>query len=304
MKIKKSYWKYIPVVVSIVSVVVSLYVPYDIYGKENQHHSLDIYHTSTSNPSSSLSSLGDELELKLNGSKIENLYIVRYVLINSGDTAILPSDYYEEISLSTIKPWKIIGVVNDNSFPESFELKWNRVSDEKYEITPVLVNSKDNVSISVYVSGGKTTKEEDIPLVWSARIKNLDDIQLREYLMEIHLENGLLVVLSGLALPFTLCFFILLFFVQLFLSIKTKLICYQKIKSVLIVVFMSLLSISTGEILAFYISKPVTGTGFDGQGGVINGFILAIQVLFIVLLLMRLISRIRRYKYLKDLRSK
>ncbi|MGR5550775.1 hypothetical protein [Vibrio sp. DNB22_12_1] len=281
-------FKGIAIFVSVISLVVTIYVSYDIYHKETTKV-LEIKELFTSNPSSSLSGIGDKLKLTINGEAVKNLHIVKFLLRNAGESAILPSDFHEKITVSVTEPWKVIGIVNDDSFPQNFDLMWNEVSDTTYAIEPILINPNDRISFSVYLSGESLEGDEGVPLVWKTRIENLSDIRvLKEDSLSIDLKNGLLVVLSGWSLPFTLLFFIAFLLFQLEASRRAKVIDLKS-NALGVVVLFSLLSICAGEVLAYFIFQPVTGD-VHWSTQIVNWLILVVQVLVVIWLSIRLMT--------------
>jgi hypothetical protein len=123
----------------------------------------------------------------------------------------LPTDFYENLSVTVDRPWKIIAVENKEFLSPEIRLRWKRVNDTRFEAEPVLLNPGDRVDPVVYLTdtefvdmGSPTSAagRKGPVLRWNARIANLRGFSDPPDLLAN--ESGIVVQLSGWALPFTL----------------------------------------------------------------------------------------------------
>jgi len=148
-------WNTLTIIVALLTAVVPAYVTYDLYGRgPTPEKRIELNKFLTINPMSDLSILGDKiaLSLKVEDQVINNLLIKKALLRNIGSSPVLPSDYYENLSINVETPWKIVAVENSRDFAQSPVLRWKRVSDTRFEAAPALLNPGDVVSTNVYLT--------------------------------------------------------------------------------------------------------------------------------------------------------
>lgn len=291
------WWKIIGTFISLVAIAMPVYIAYDIYQRDSiVVHKLEVEKLFRSSPTLALSGLEGKFELTADSEIITNLQIMFFYLQNSGERPIIPNDFHENISVSVGENWKIIGVSNEGSSPEGIELTWQKTDDRKYEAKPVLINPKDGFITAVYIVGiSESNKTEGWPAVrWDTRIENLQNITLREY-DPIQFEVvGIVVLLSGWALPFTVISSMLVFGTILFLSFKADILPNLSGSGVFIIVIYSILAISASEVAAYYIFEPLN-LGDRGGGAWIgeslNWSIVFIQSILFIYLLYKVIKK-------------
>jgi hypothetical protein len=169
-------------VVGITTTVVSVWLAYDLLAKGPiPEKRLDLSRPLISNPLRDLAPLGDTAKatIVLDNDTVENLFVASTSLQNAGQSPILPSDYFENLSVSVEAPFKILSVTSGEG---PVQLRWNRVSDQRFEAEPALLNPSDSVFVQVYLTDGANRPElraavfPDIPITWAARITNLPAI--------------------------------------------------------------------------------------------------------------------------------
>jgi hypothetical protein len=132
-------------------VVVTIVVALVIYLLQRQRKSLS-YEILSINQ---LLTVGEELEGKLqviyNGEPAKDICLLIIRLYNSGNLPITTADYERPVSLLTGDSSKILSTVITNVNPEnlSFQLK---IESQKISIDPILLNSKDSVTIKMLIS--------------------------------------------------------------------------------------------------------------------------------------------------------
>lgn len=287
-------WKNLGVIVTIIAIIAPLYVAYDIFERGNTiNHKLEIVELFDSRPTSFLADFKGKFELTADGEKIEHLDITYFSIQNIGKKPILPKEFFENISVSVDESWKIIGVSNQSSYPEGLELTWQKLSDREFFAQPTLINPQDYFFVAVYtVSAVQDLKEEKPGIEWNARIENLTNILTqKQKTYSFNLSSGLVVLLSGWAIPFVISSFILLFGAVLLLSGKSGVLPGVTGKKTIIIVSFATLAISVSEVLAFYIFEPVVGGGSLITTW-LNLSLLAFQSVLFILLSIKIINKV------------
>jgi len=214
MSAESGFWKVITLMVILLTAVIPAYVAYDLYSRGSApapEKRVELLRLPPLNALWDISTEGNKVKLTLNEQPLDNLFTVQAMIKNMGSVPILPSDYYEKLSVSVQEPWKIVNV--DNSFSKAFvQLHWKRVDDAKFEAEPALLNPGDIVYTKVYVTNTKLgsfsalEKSNEPQVAWSARIVNLRAFSEPPSILERvqRKQFGIQVELSGWALPFTL----------------------------------------------------------------------------------------------------
>jgi len=208
-------WRILTAVVVLLTIAVPAYVAYDIYGRGPiPEKRVELFQYAQIDPLRDLSTLGERasFSLRLEKQTINNLVIVRASLENKGGVPILPTDFYEKLSVSVDKPWKIVAVENRSIISPKIQLRWKRVSDSRFEAEPALLNPGDRVDTTIYLTNTEFSdgtspergwKEPDVK--WDARIANLRGFsEAPDPLARFGGGFGIVVRLSGWALAFTL----------------------------------------------------------------------------------------------------
>jgi hypothetical protein len=277
MNNENRFWQIIIILVGLITAFVPAYVSYDLYGGgELPERKIELNKMPVIDPLSDLSGIGDTVSLQIRSQteSIDNIVIAKAYLKNVGRTPILPSDYYEKISVNVKKPWKILAVGSDDLIRD-IEFKWNRVSDEQFEAVPALLNPGDMVSTNVYITNTEhrklqTHEKGAKPEVeWRARIVNMTaftyppDVfsQLGNY------RWGVIVDLSGWAVPFMIGAAMLFLALYLHLLSGTSLLRGMRVTAIITVLGASFLSFAAAESMATYLfgntRSALFGIGVD-----------------------------------------
>ncbi len=270
MKREIGFW--LPVLVSILMLVVTVYVPYDIHSRGPiPEKKLELRELAPVDPMKDLSVLGDKASLLIHmqNQTVDNIMIVNAWIKNVGKDPILPSDYYENISVNVEKPWKILAVRNTG---ESFyvALKWNRISDIRFEAAPSLLNPGDLTSINVYLTNTQFDKEVALPhkpelnVEWKTRIVNMkhftappDMFNMATNVMWAKVLPVWMMPFSGAlpgwALPFTIVVTMLLMALYLYMLSKVGFLRKMSLISIVFVIAVSFLSFTAAESMATYL---------------------------------------------------
>lgn len=142
------------VVVSLITAAVPAYVAYDLWGRGSiPEKRVQLMRYSNIHPLRDLSALGDRVSIyiKVEDQTFDNLVIARAYLLNAGSSPILPSDFFENLSINVETPWKIVAVENGGFF-RGVTLKWKRISDTRFEAAPALLNPGDSVPVTIYLT--------------------------------------------------------------------------------------------------------------------------------------------------------
>jgi hypothetical protein len=249
--------------VMLLTVAVPAYVAYDIYGRGPiPEKRLQLNQLTPINPLRDLSGLGARasFSLQLENQKLNNITIATTWITNIGGIPILPGDFYEKLSVTVDKPWKIVAVENRTGFlPEELTVNWKRRTDTTFEAEPLLLNPGDSIWMNVYVtdpefSGSAPTKlDPNQPAIhWKVRIANLrgfsapaDPFADSDY--------GLEVRLSGWGVPFTLISTALFLALYIHLLSQAGILKSWTWPSIALVACASLLAVSAAEGCAAYI---------------------------------------------------
>jgi len=166
---------------ALLTAAVPAYVAYDLWGRGAvPEKRVELNEFLAINPIRDLSSLGDKVSLsfRMGDQTIDNLVIARAWLTNAGTSPILPSDFYQNISVNVEQPWKILAVEHEKT-TSAISFKWKKINDTRFEAEPALLNPGDRIYTNIYLTNTQfkeaTAKKEylDPNIVWNARIVNL-----------------------------------------------------------------------------------------------------------------------------------
>jgi len=150
MEFVKRHIHLISTILAILSVVltgVAIYAGYDIYNRTRPVKRLvvkiiAIIPVVDVNPEAS----GD-ITIFYKGQLVENVALVQIQLSNTGNQPILPSDFIEPISFQFQSDAEIADVSVTDSNPPNIGMVISKTSDYQAEVTPVLLNPGDTVTI-------------------------------------------------------------------------------------------------------------------------------------------------------------
>lgn len=298
MSTEDRFWQIILTVVGLLTAFVPAYVSYDLYGRGGlPERKIELEKMSVIDPLQDLSSIGNTVSLQIRSKsesqELDNIFIAKVYLKNAGQSPILPSDYYEKISVNVKKPWKILAVGSGEQF-RNVNFKWNRVADERFEAVPALLNPGDMVSVNVYLTNteykiiSSDKKREEPNIEWQARILNMTELT-NAPVRSINFSSDrwwdvASVNLSGIALPFTICIAMLFLALYLHLLSKVSIIVNMRGISIAIVLGVSFLSFAVAESMATYLFGSFLTKLFGGVNHWMNAPWIILHVIILIFL--------------------
>lgn len=230
--------------------IVGIYVQYDLVGRGDAPPKLvSIDESSTINPLASLALYDVEGVFTFRGQAVEELRIASARIRNEGEAPIRPSDFYQPLSVSVGKPWRVISVESKES-DSTIPLEWEKRSEQVYEADPFLFNPGDSARIVAYLTRGASGDEaEDEPRVsYGTRILNLSRITPRERAsLDDYNMGGVFVFLTSDSLTAWFVFFSLYFLVYLHLGMRAGFLKTIDAESTPYLVGLGLLAACAGE---------------------------------------------------------
>lgn len=197
--------------------------------------------------------LGDRLSLSMSFDQrpVKNLISATMVLTNIGGFPIVPSDFYEPLSINVNKPWSILGVVANDPPVSS---KWHRVNDQKFEAEGALINPGDDVRVNVYLTNTEIQNPSraqinDIDLNWATHVANLRQISVRENIFASSAKDywGVTTIFYGWRTVFFILFSVIFMALYVSLMYKIVLIVRPEIEVIAWVVLAGLISCSASD---------------------------------------------------------
>jgi len=257
--------------ISIIAIIAPILYTKDA-GTTPDKYSLSINEIYRSSLNANEKVIGKEVFYYIGGKKYNGLLASTFQVVNTGNKAILPSDFHKPIKLSANNNLKIINIKKSFSVPKDIELKWEKINEKEFLIHPFLLNSKEWFQFVVTMDAGDskfTEYENKSTIDWSVRIKNLSDIEIKkiddnkllEYfafaqpsnLSEVIHGSGVTFELSYKSIPLIIVLTILLSLLGLLVLNKTGDIEVIRPKNTLLIILIVGFSISTSEIISYYI---------------------------------------------------
>ena len=152
LKLQSPLWQGIGAVVSIVALLVSTFITYDIYQKSAQFSELTIERVSSFNPIYFGEDARKRVAMIVNEEIVSDVRVYYYSLRNTGKVPIVPSDFIEPIKVSAKKPFRILTVEKEESDPKNLSISWKKVDESSFQIKPLLLNPGDFFYTLVFVS--------------------------------------------------------------------------------------------------------------------------------------------------------
>src|SRR5262245_9333975 len=103
-------WQAFGAIISILALVVSVIIAYDIYRRTAQFSDLTVEKEYSFNPIYFSESTQGHIAMVINGVTVDSVYVYAAKLTNTGRNPIIPTDYIEALRVSTEKPWNILSV--------------------------------------------------------------------------------------------------------------------------------------------------------------------------------------------------
>ena len=266
MTTESRFWQIIIILVGLVPVFVPFYIYYDLYERGDiPEKKIELSKISFTDPLSDLSGFGGKVSLKIHSQteSLDNIVIAESYLKNAGRTPVVPADYCERISVNVNNPWKILAVVSyDDVY--GIEFKWNKVSDNRFEAVPALLNPGDIIGTKVYLTNNEheilTSPEKRAKpnVEWKARILNLTTFTDPPDIFSLFGKHswGITVDLSGWALLVTLGGAMLFLALYLHLLSRASFLEGMGVTAILKVLGASFLSLAAAKSMAVYLFRP------------------------------------------------
>lgn len=147
MNWKKLDWKFF---LTLFGTIAGVVVPVYLWQADFSSRSLGLKLLSTSalQPAADI----QDLQIFLNGKKIESPYLSSFELINTGSKPVLSADFESPIEIFPTGGAKLISAQVTTTDPENIPVKIT-FDDQHILIAPFLSNPKDNVAFSIITSG-------------------------------------------------------------------------------------------------------------------------------------------------------
>jgi hypothetical protein len=217
-------------------------------------------------PLSDINQIGANLSLniKVRGQSISNILVEQTNLINTGEAPILPSDFVSNLSLKVAPPWQIVTIKNaSSSHGNTIPVKWLKVTDREFQAPPTLLNPGDIIWVKVFLNdpalnGVKAENIVPIPkLQWGGHIINLTKFSyppnITTRVKQRTAYFPFVVSLEGSALLFTIVIFLASLSLYLVLMQKAKAFERWNIKSAVVMILLTFISLASAEAAATYI---------------------------------------------------
>ncbi len=193
-----------------------------------------------------------EVDLTINGEQYEKLTTFSIGLENAAKAPILPEEFYKPMALKVKAPWEIIGV--SKSFGLRYiDLEWDRISPQKMEAKPFLMNSGDAIRFTVYVAV-KEDIDQQPELEINTRIVALKDFTKKKSILDVARKSPAIVYLSLLDVLSLLIVAGLLFLWYYLNLVKIGWIKGKDNLSLLSATCAAMLSFSVAEVIVYYLS--------------------------------------------------
>lgn len=187
LKLQSPLWQGIGAIVSIVALITSSFIAYDVYQKSNRFSDLTVEYSSSFNPVYSGKNPSKRIAMSINGEEIHNAKVYYYTVKNNGNVPITLNDYVEPITISVKKPFRILTVEKEGSNRDSIKTVWNKIDDNNFQLKPLLLNPNDRFDVLVFISRKpeqvaqkrSESKTEEEPAA-SNESANQDDVDKQE----------------------------------------------------------------------------------------------------------------------------
>ena len=276
-------WQLVTVILTVMAIIVPTYVAYDLAEKTgNKPPKIEYEKQNVANFSLLMSLMDEQIQLSTaDGEKLDSLFMSIYSIVNNGGTAVRPEDISESLKVTAPEGWKILGVENLDKSSSPGTFIWERVNRGTFSLMPTLINPGENLDVLIYSIADKNINNVKKPdYEWSARIANAPPVQ--EYIApkySLHIAGGLIVLLSGWAIPFTLITAASIILMLLVMVSRAGFVSTLSLSGSTVIVFISLAGFTVAEVMAFYLFKPLIGMPYDN---IINVSILVLWLLITV----------------------
>jgi hypothetical protein len=170
------------------------------------------------------------VDVKVAGNRLENVYVYRTYLQNTGTAPIIPADFIGNISIEAKDPWTIVAIGKEaDASTQTLSLSWTKESATKFSAEPTLINPGDTVTATIYLTTAdeeaakkKKDADADVPLKWGMRVINLPSVDVRpDPVTRMKDAQGpIMVLIWGWGVPLVLVFFTLSLWIHLTVIIR------------------------------------------------------------------------------------
>lgn len=159
LRLQSPFWQGVGAVVSIIALIISTFIAYDIYQKSLQLPGLSISQEYSFNPIEFGKDSSKPISISIGDEAVSDLKVYSYTLTNTGNLPIRPEDYIEPIAITVEKDLRILTIEKSGSNPENIDVSWNEVSKNEFSLTPLLLNPNDSMSTLVFVSAAESVSK-------------------------------------------------------------------------------------------------------------------------------------------------
>jgi hypothetical protein len=152
LNLQSPFWQGAGAIVSIIALIISTFIAYDIYQKSLRLPDLTIVHEYSFNPVDFGESSSKNIAMSIDGELVTDLEVYSYTLRNTGKAPVTPDDYIEPITVSVEEPLRILTVEKNRSNPDSVSVSWDEIDENEFQLKPLLLNPGDSIGILVFVT--------------------------------------------------------------------------------------------------------------------------------------------------------
>jgi hypothetical protein len=207
---------------------------------------------------------GTSLKLSIGDRSYNNVVIWQFTIHNQGKAPITTDDFSERLRVAVDPPWEILAIREREIWTGPIALNWKRLEPSVMEAAPFLLNSDDQVWQTVYVTAANMddaqvadlmkNKRESSSLKITARVVNLKEFtKVRSFIDEIGSQKTALVYLSLRDVLFLLVVASVLLYWYARSIERSGVAKFPSRRAFVLMVFLSVLSYSTAEVITFYI---------------------------------------------------
>lgn len=262
---KSSTVPIVGIIISLLAIAIPAYIQYDLYVKSEPEKTLLLKKEYSENKLGELNYFGENVLLKINNEKINNLYIVEATIENIGKIPVIPTDFVEPLTISIQNPWKIINITNSKPSNSYKSFNWSRSTNNQFTAKPTLLNPGDTFKFNIYLTNPEINANtgEDVIAFFSlrnllnidTRIINLDKFTTTEKeknKQPFYASWGLPISMchEGFSFTFILIVSPILFTTYLYILRDVSYLSDLSSRSLLIIAFFGLISFSGIESLA------------------------------------------------------
>lgn len=277
-------WQAIGVIIGVLSIIISIFLAYDVYRRSLQFSDLEIVKGVFYNPIYFAERSEGRIAMLIDGEKVNSVNMFSFSISNTGRNPILPDDFIEPIKVSIQEPWQLLAVEKFTSRPYELELQWTKVATNTFQMEPALLNPGDEINVLVFVKNPTATLDEQVitddepELTWTARIVDVPLLKVREQQTPRELSGlgsfYLEIYLSGWEIYWSAGIAIFLSFIGLILGSRFNRTTHLSSRDLFLIICITVLAFSSAEILVYII-----------DGRIISGIGLLLIAMHVVLLI-------------------